>query len=213
MPGYPGSSAALFFAKKGYWVFVPRYRGSWESGGAFLRSEPTKDVIDVIDSLPQVFNDLWNRRRYKVKPDELYVFGSSFGGPAAIFASLDKRVTKAIAISPVIDWRDMRNTDEPLDWMFSLVRNTFGNAYRVTKLNWNKLKTGKFYNPMTASGQINSSKLLLIHAKNDTTCRYTMTKRFANKNKIKLITLNKGGHLGTSFLVKPLVYRKIKAFL
>ncbi|NBD74198.1 hypothetical protein GVX82_04125, partial [Patescibacteria group bacterium] len=37
-PTYPGKRTefAHFLAEQGYWVFVPRYRGTWESSGAFL---------------------------------------------------------------------------------------------------------------------------------------------------------------------------------
>ena len=38
MPSMPRKQALMeFLAAKGYWVFYPRYRGSWESGGQFLR--------------------------------------------------------------------------------------------------------------------------------------------------------------------------------
>ena len=36
-PGYPKSKDfALSLLKRGFAVFIPRYRGSWESGGNFL---------------------------------------------------------------------------------------------------------------------------------------------------------------------------------
>jgi cephalosporin-C deacetylase-like acetyl esterase len=43
-------------------------------------------------------------RRFSHSPDELFVIGGSFGGAAAILASLDPRVTKVIANCPVVDW-------------------------------------------------------------------------------------------------------------
>jgi cephalosporin-C deacetylase-like acetyl esterase len=43
-------------------------------------------------------------RRFSLAPDELFVIGGSFGGAAAILASLDPRVKKVIANCPVVDW-------------------------------------------------------------------------------------------------------------
>src|SRR3989344_3616458 len=67
MPAYTGRKDALmeFFARKGYWVFLPRYRGSWESGGQFLKRSPHEDIIDVINGLSRGFPDLWMWSRKK----------------------------------------------------------------------------------------------------------------------------------------------------
>jgi dipeptidyl aminopeptidase/acylaminoacyl peptidase len=50
MPSMPRKQALMeFLATEGYWVFYPRYRGSWESGGQFLEKSPDRDILDVID--------------------------------------------------------------------------------------------------------------------------------------------------------------------
>ncbi|MEK7212119.1 MAG: hypothetical protein AAB686_00385, partial [Patescibacteria group bacterium] len=55
-PGTPSKPQIVeFWAKKGYWVFNPRYRGSWESSGTFLKYSPEKDILDVIGELPKGF--------------------------------------------------------------------------------------------------------------------------------------------------------------
>ena len=56
MPGIPRKQALMeFLSVKGHWVFYPRYRGAWESGGEFLRKSPDQDILDVIDELPRAF--------------------------------------------------------------------------------------------------------------------------------------------------------------
>lgn len=133
MPGYPGRSALPeFFSKKGYWVFVPRYRGSWESGGSFLKISPQRDVLDIMDQLPRGFKDLWSGKTYKIARPEIYLIGSSFGGAAVILASRDPRVRRAIALSPVTDWRVETKT-EPISKLEQFTHTAFGNAYRGTK--------------------------------------------------------------------------------
>ncbi|OGZ44854.1 MAG: hypothetical protein A2844_01070 [Candidatus Ryanbacteria bacterium RIFCSPHIGHO2_01_FULL_48_80] len=97
MPSVPAKREFLeFYSKKGFWTFAPRYRGTWESGGKFLARSPHEDILDIIDELPRGFISFFDGKRYRVKPKRLYIFGSSFGGPAALLCSRDPRVTKKL---------------------------------------------------------------------------------------------------------------------
>ena len=52
MPSVPAKQPlAEFLARQGYWVFHPRYRGAWESGGNFLEKSPVEDIADVISGI------------------------------------------------------------------------------------------------------------------------------------------------------------------
>ncbi len=218
MPTVPSTKTLLeFFSKKGFWVFAPRYRGSWESGGKFLANSPHIDILKVIDGIHQNFVSLWdynikNKKPFKLSPHQIIVVGSSFGGPAAILASPDKRIHKTIALSPVIDWTKPGKA-EPLDALANFTDQAFGNGYRFSKDGWKKIKSGKFYNPINHIDELDGSKILLIHAKDDDICRYTETKKFAKATGSKLITLPKGGHLGTSLLLKPRFYKLFTNFI
>ncbi len=209
MPTVPSKKAQLeFFSKKGFWVFAPRYRGTWESDGKFLARSPHEDIVDVIDGIHQNFISIWDynfhdKKKFKLQPDEIILIGSSFGGPAVILAAkTDKRVTKTVAISPVIDWTKP-GKDEPLDLLEKFTEQAFGMGYRTAKNGWRKIASGKFYNPVKHISEIAGANVLMIHAKDDTVCRYSETKKFAAATKAKLITLSKGGHLGSSILLKP----------
>lgn len=225
MPGVPKDTATMeFWAKKGFWVFFPRYRGTWESGGEFLKRSPHEDILDVISELPKGFVALWSGRQYKVRPSKLYVFGGSFGGPAAILCSRDPRVTKAVAFAPVIDWA-APSKDEPMDKLGAFLPKGFGNAYRFSKKNWLRLSENKFYSPASLilpplpRGEqrgvvsFDGSKLLIIHAKDDRSVPYSYTKRFAAKTGAKLITLRTGGHFGVAKSTEPRIYKEIRKFL
>lgn len=232
MPGVPKDKATMtFWAHKGFWVFFPRYRGTWESGGEFLKQSPEKDILDVIDELPKGFTDLWSGRRYHLPSTlyRLYIFGGSFGGPAAILCSQDPRVTKAVAFAPVIDWETP--SDEPMGRIGAFLPKGFGNCYRFSKKNWNRLSHNKFYSPIslisptsvprgrmrgdeqTSAENFDGSKLLLIHAQDDTNVPYSHTKTFAAKTGTKLITLRTGGHFGNSKSIEPKIYKEIRKFL
>jgi predicted alpha/beta hydrolase family esterase len=218
MPTVPFKKHLLkFFSQKGFWVFHPRYRGTWESDGKFLARSPHHDILDVINGIHQNFRSIWNdnskkNKPFKLQPEELILIGSSFGGPAVILASRDKRVSKVLAISPVINWAKP-SKNEPLGFLAKFTEQAFGNGYRTVKNGWQKLASGKFYNPINHAAEIDGSKLLLVHAKDDGICSYMETKRFATKTAAKLITLPRGGHLGSSLLLKPRFYKAFQKFI
>src|SRR5215831_13036140 len=134
MPSIPRKQPlAEFLASKGFWVFYPRYRGAWESGGEFLRLSPHQDILDVIDELSKGFRELAFGRRFKVKPDEIFVIGGSFGGAAAILAAIDRRVKRVIANCPVVDWAILPAAEkaETSNRSYAAyIREAFGNGYR-----------------------------------------------------------------------------------
>jgi pimeloyl-ACP methyl ester carboxylesterase len=205
------SSLVTFFAKKGFWAIYPRYRGAWESDGVFLRRPLNDDVIDIIDALPRGFTSAFDKKRYKVTPDEIYILASSFGGPAGILASRDPRVKKVVCISPVIDWRAPSKL-EPLPWMGKMIREAFGNGYRFGPREWKKLSSGKFYNPMHHAKEIDGSKLFIFHARNDGSVRSKEVVQFARITHATLKLLKTGGHLSSKHIV-PRYWAQIARFL
>ena len=212
--GGPSSAPLLdFYSKKGFWAFKFRYRGTWESGGKFLRYSHEKDVLDIISQLPKGFVTIPDHKRFAVRPKAVYVCGVSFGGTAAILASRSGKVTKIIALSAVIDWRDQAQRGHTLDWSRRFTREGFGDAYRFSDRDWQKLSNGKFYSPIAEADRMEGKKILLIHAKDDDVVRFRPTVNFAKKTGAKLILLKRGGHGSSSWFTKPRFYKKIAKFL
>ena len=215
MPGIPRKQQLMeFLAAKGYWVFYPRYRGSWESAGEFLQKSPERDILDVIDELPKGVRELAFGQRFDVKPDEIFVIGGSFGGAAAILASLDDRVKKVIANCPVVDWEILAK-EERLETSnpnyAAYIREAFGNGYRLTDSNWRKLHSGRFYNPAHHVKEINPAKIMMFHAKDDPYVPYKSVKKFADQTGVKLNLFARGGHLSTEMIVQK-YWKRIKKF-
>ena len=206
MPSIPGKqSLAGFLAGKGYWVFYPRYRGAWESDGEFLKTSPHLDILDVIDELPKGVSELTFGQRFALAPDEIYVMGGSFGGAAAILASLDPRVQKAVANCPVVDWAvlaksEKAETSNPS--YAAYIREAFGRAYRLSDRNWQRLRTGVFYNPAHHIREIVPSKVMMFHAWDDPYIPYKSVARFAARTGIQLKSLRRGGHLSTDETIR-----------
>jgi dipeptidyl aminopeptidase/acylaminoacyl peptidase len=206
MPSIPRKQPlAEFLSQRGYWVFYPRYRGAWESSGVFLGQSPHEDILDVITELPKGVKDSAFGREFSVSPDEIFVIGGSFGGPAAILSSLDPRVKCAIANCPVVDWSILAASEKAEtsnDSYAAYIREAFGNGYRLSSKNWNKLRTGKFYNPVQYVDRITPSKILMFHAKDDPYVPWKSVEHFACRTGVKLKLLSRGGHLRTEYIVQ-----------
>src|SRR5579859_6540604 len=168
MPSVPRKQPlAQFLAQKGYWVFYPRWRGAWESDGQFLEQAPQQDLSDVMDELPKSIREAAFGQKFKLTPDEIFVIGGSFGGAAAILASLDPRVKKVVANCPVVDWNILAK-EERLETSnpsyAAYIREAFGNGYRLSEGNWRKLHGGRFYNPAYHAEEIDPGKVMMFHA-------------------------------------------------
>lgn len=217
-PGFPSPSPGRdrllnYWSQKGYWAFAPRYRGVWESAGTMLSQTPAKDLKDVIGGLNKGFRDFLFDRKFSVKPSKIILFGSSYGSvPALLFGAEDKRVDKIVIFSPLVDWAD-EGPDEPLDWLIRFIDQAFGKAFRINKANWNKLKTGKLFNPVNVADKIDGRKVLFIHAKDDRSVPYRSVKKFADAVKCRLVTLSKGGHLSSALVTRPRFSRLVSGFI
>ena len=202
-----------FFSRKGFWVFHPRYRGSWESDGVFLRKSPEQDVLDIIDQLPRGFKSAEDGKKYFIKSSEIFIIAGSFGGPAGILASRDPRVNKVVCISPVVDWQAPSKAEPLKWWLGKFIGDAFGNGYRfkssscssdgaaAANRTWKKLATGKFYNPVRHVAEIDGSKLLIFHARDDKSVRYNEVAKFARATGATLKLFKKGGHLSSKRIV------------
>jgi len=216
MPGMPRKQdLSYWLSKKGYWIIYPRFRGCWESDGRFLAKSPAIDIRDIIDELPKGLKELTFGKKFNLKPEEIFVIGGSFGGAAAVLSTLDPRVTKAIANCPVVDWNvlahsEKKETSNPSYTAY--LREAFGQAYRLRRKDWAKLGKGGFYNPISHADKIDSNKVMLFHAKDDPYVSWRSVENFAEKTGVRLVLLNKGGHLSTNRIV-PRYWKTIESFL
>jgi len=215
MPGPPRKQPlARFLSRKGYWVFYPRYRGAWESDGEFLAHSPHEDILEVIADLPKGVTEIAFGKKFDLIPDEIFVIGGSFGGATAILCSLDSRVKRVIANCPVVDWAILRESEQAetnKDYARYL-RESFGNAYRMPVGNWRKLHSGKFFNPAHHVREIDPSKILMFHAKDDPHVPSHSVEAFAKNTSVRLKLLARGGHLKTEFIVQK-YWKQIEEFL
>jgi predicted alpha/beta hydrolase family esterase len=105
----------------------------------------------------------------------------------------------------VIDWNilpreqkeETSNTSYP-----AYIREAFGNGYRLSEKNWDKLRSGVFYNPTHHLKELTPSKILIFHAKDDPYIPWKSVAGFAAAAGIRLRLLAHGGHLRTEQIVR-----------
>jgi pimeloyl-ACP methyl ester carboxylesterase len=215
MPSIPRKQPlSEFLAAKGFWVVYPRYRGAWESDGQFLERSPHEDILEIIDDFPKEIEEIAFGRRFRFSPDQIFVIVGSFGGAAAILASLDPRVKSVIANCPVVDWRILDRSEKmesSKENYAEYIREAFGNGYRLSDANWDKLRSGTFYSPWHHRMAITASKVMLFHAKDDPHVPYAGSKQFADITGVTLKSLQRGGHVSTDYIVRR-YWAQIKKF-
>jgi pimeloyl-ACP methyl ester carboxylesterase len=215
MPSIPRKQPlSEFLAARGYWVLYPRYRGAWESDGQFLEKSPHQDILDIIDDLPTEIEERAFGRRFQLSPQQIFVIGGSFGGAAAILASLHPRVQRVIANCPVVDWKILDRSEklETSNKSYSAyIREAFGNGYRLSDANWEKLQGGVFYSPWHHRKEISPPKIMIFHPKDDPHVPYEGSRRFAEFTGVTLKSLRSGGHISTDYIVRR-YWMQIKKF-
>lgn len=204
-----------FLARKGFWVFHLRYRGTWESGGEFLKFAPNEDVLIVAEGLNKGFTEMWSEVTYVLDIADITVIGASFGGAAALLSSLDPRITRAVVLAPVTDFRYEKG-GESLAEFFRQVKEGFAGAYRASTKNYTKLRTGKFYNPIVHAREFDPAKLFIVHAVDDKVIPVVSLRIFAKKAKLpkrSIRILRTGGHYSTNIVMQLDIWKSVARFL
>lgn len=206
MPSIPRKQPlSEFLPSRGFWVIYPRYRGAWESGGEFLQKSPHEDIVEILNELPCELEEIAFGQRFRLAPDHIFVIGGSFGGAAAILLSLDSRIKRVVANCAVVDWSILAKAEKvetSKQNYAEYIREAFGNGYRLCDANWQKLRSGTFYNPWHHRGEIDAAKVLMFHTKDDPAVPYERTKEFSEITGVKLKTLQRGGHISTDYITR-----------
>lgn len=202
-----------FLAAQGYVAVYPRYRGTWESEGWFLKHSPAQDLRDVILELEKKKSvaDCFSGEKIPIKVSVIHLFGSSFGGPTVLLNTDLPIVKKVIAVSPVIDF-SVEGEDEPFHEFVRFSREGFGGAYRVKHTeDWRKLIETDFYNPVAHTKDIDGHKVFIVHAKDDRSVPCDPVIPFAEKTGATYYLKPHGGH--SIRMTHGFLWKKIEAFL
>lgn len=217
LPSVPSKRRVLeYWSHKGFWVFHPRYRGTWESGGRFLDHDPTEDILDVVRAVKtETLVSAYDGAVYTPKVQHVTVLGASFGGTVALLSSLHSEVDHAIALSPVVDWvQELGNTVEPLEWMKSFLGQGFGEAYRFRDSDFDRLgHDAGFFNPSAHVDNFDPKKLFIIYAKDDMIVSVPALEAFVEQLACHSTARRRGGHFSASLSTSFFISRSIRRFI
>jgi esterase/lipase len=178
-----------------------------------LRAKKKQKLIILCDGMPSIPRKQ-PLAEFLAAPNEIFVIGGSFGGAAAILLSLDPRIKRVVANCPVTNWGILDRSEKAetsKENYAEYIREAFGNSYRLSDANWQKLRSGSFYNPWHRRKEINPSKILIFHAKDDPYVPYEGSRRFADATGVTLKSLRQGGHISTDYITRK-YWAQIKKF-
>ncbi|MCX6813496.1 MAG: hypothetical protein NTV77_03425 [Candidatus Azambacteria bacterium] len=201
LPGIPYQRELMNeFMARGYAIFFPRYKGTWESGGNFLEVSPAEDINEICNAL-SLGADI-NGKQFKAS--FLVLLGASFGGAVALSAAANKNVEKVIALSPVTDF-----TKTPsMDSLGEFLKNMFSGAYRFDDKNWKLLAMGKLLNPVNFYTSELGKKIIIFGGANDKDITPQALCEFCDKFSIVFNLESDIGHISFS-KVKGALFDKI----
>jgi pimeloyl-ACP methyl ester carboxylesterase len=139
LPGFPSSnkmdSEMKFLYNKGYNVFFPRFKGSFQSKGFFLENNPVEELKIFTDKLKkEKIINLWNMEEVSFKINNLILFGQSFSGAISCgLVAVVNDFNKLVLFSPVWDFEKHNSSGEEqdLNHLISFVKRAYKNLYRI----------------------------------------------------------------------------------
>ena len=197
LPGFPSgndfSDLMAFFYEKGYHVFVPRYRGTYQSSGIFLSKNPVDDISFFIENLNEgSAKNMWDLKKENFKINKKIIVTGSFGGAIALGAAAKiGGISHIILQAPVWDFKEHNSAgdEQNLEKITDFVRTAYKNCYRFRfKSLVKKLDKFKELNPAFYLPRLKELPILVMHDPNDNVVLLKHTKE-------KMALLQRGTYL------------------
>lgn len=204
LPSNPSSKDKLIqkLVRHDFDVFFPRYEGTWESRGEFLKRAPSKAIVEFIKSLQRgVF---LNDRKYIAQ--KIFILGASFGGGVALDIASQNIANRICAVSPVISFKKVVG----IDTLKNYLRTAHIENYRFNSKNWHKLLENGLWN-LDDNKIKNSSDILILAGDADNQIKKTDILKFAKKSKIK-VSVYKAGHITLSKIKESMLEEILEFF-
>lgn len=190
LPGFPArndfNELMGAFYDKGYHVFAPRYKGSYQSTGNFLARNPVNDLIMFVKNLDKgMAKSLWDNSKQYFKIHKKILVSNSFGGAVALgLAAKSGKFSHLILAAPVWDFKKHNeNWDEQnLQQLTDFVKRAYKSCYRIEFENINKkLEKFKETQPEYYLPKLQKFPILVFHDPNDKVVSFNHTKEMLPK--------------------------------
>jgi pimeloyl-ACP methyl ester carboxylesterase len=138
LPGFPSGNdfndLISFFYEKGYHVFVPRYRGMYQSSGVFLSKNPVDDMAYFAENLSSgEAKSMWDGKKLGFRINKKILLSSSFGAPIALGLAAKQPVFSHILVqAPIWDFKkhNALGNEQDLERVTEFVSKAYKNCYR-----------------------------------------------------------------------------------
>ncbi len=183
-------------------VFFPRYEGTWESKGEFLKRAPSRAIIEFIKALRSgiVLND----KKYLTQ--KMFILGASFGGGVALDIASKNIANKTCAVSPVISFKKVVGAET----LENYLRTEYPRDYRFNSKNWRKLLEDGLWS-LDNNKIKNPSDVLIIAGEGDDQIKKTDIPKFGKKNKI-IVSVYNFGHITLGKITEPMLEEILEFF-
>ena len=136
--GFPSSNnydnEIRFLHEKGYNVFYPRFAGTFQSNGNFLKENIVKEIQNFLQELKDgKALSLWDLKEINFQTKDLILMGGSFSGAILCgVAAIESSVKKLVLHSPVLDFKkhNQDGNEQDLTNLTSFVKRAYQNLYR-----------------------------------------------------------------------------------
>ncbi len=218
LEGFPSSGShnemIKFLYDQGYNIFVPHYRGTYQSKGKFLSKNIVKDFVEFVREMKkEEATNLWDMSKVNFKIKDLIIIGGSFSGAVCCGLASEIEFNKMILFAPVLDFRRLneKGDEENPNQLMPFVKRAYRNLIRFNFKDLSK-KISKYEEtlPEHYESRLNLPTLIL-HDPNDKTVSIRLSKKLADKRTNVRLIEHEYDH-GTW---KPLMgeWPKIKKFL
>jgi len=217
LKGFPSSADQKekleFFYEKGYNVFAPSYRGTFQSKGRFLEKDIVQDIINFIKKVRKgKAINLWDGSLVNFGVKKLFLIGGSFSGALCCALSSREYSDKTVLFSPVLDFKKLneKGDEQEINQLISFVKKAYKNLIRIgfkdmkKKISKYKRLSPNYYLPRL------NNPLLVFHDPKDKIVSIRLSRELLKRQNVKLIE-HSFGHSPTKTLKEK--WPEIKKFL
>jgi esterase/lipase len=137
LDGFPSSNdrqeEMRLLLENGYNVFYPRYKGTFQSDGAFLETDPSITMSQFLDSIQTgSTRSLWDEQEVMFHNEAFHLVSGSFGGAVSLAVAHRSQVDSVLLFSPVWNFDEHNESykEQDLDHLTSFARRAYKNLYR-----------------------------------------------------------------------------------
>ena len=125
---YANKNTIEYLREQGFHVFSPLYAGMYQSEGRFLETNPVTDCNQLLTQLRKgVMHNLFTNEQERFSVNNIYFFGSSFGGSIALGAATKYNPDKLLLFAPVWNWSKQSGLKEEV----AFAKRAFKHVYRL----------------------------------------------------------------------------------